>query len=481
MEQGNTLLSAAVTLGDIIDPDSLQRVCMSFARLHQTGITVLDDRGEVLVDIPAEHLLCRRLGARLAAYELNCSFDHLIQATSERVSGDGPVARMCVCGLRCDILAIRHQGQQLGCLIFGPYRPEGLEQLTGETVEAVEQEEPDREKSSRCLDLARADLARLPVLSAQRASLSLGALSEVLTVIVQAGYARHLTSQIHIAAIQDAYNELTEKNRRLADSVEKLKELDKLKSSFLATVSHELRTPLTSVIGYSEMLLEGLAGTLNAEQRDYVQTIMEKGDNLLHIINEILDISKIESGSVQLSCEQFDISGLLRQVSDALMPQARRKGVTLQYEVHSELPQMRADRAKTRQVLLNLVSNAIKFTPKGGYVVARACESEIDAGAVETLRAIEITVKDTGIGVPREARDRIFEAFYQIDGSSTREYGGTGLGLSIVKHFVEAHGGRVWVESPDEEHGSVFVVRMPVHPPAGTPAAEALRPIQALP
>jgi signal transduction histidine kinase len=330
-----------------------------------------------------------------------------------------------------------------------------MDELSDELLRELKSD--SREHDSRVFAGATSDLQRMETLGSERVLQVVRSLGDVLSVIVHTGYARHLTSQIHIAAIQDAYNELTEKNRRLADSVEKLKELDKLKSNFLATVSHELRTPLTSVIGYSEMLLEGLAGELASEQRDYVQIIMEKGDQLLQIINEVLDISKIEAGNIQLSCEAINLPDLLQQVSDAMMPQARRKEIALTYELQNTVPSIWADRAKTRQVLLNLVSNAVKFTPRGGRVAVSAAPCTLSSGAP----GVQISVLDSGIGVPSESRERIFEAFYQVDSSSTREYGGTGLGLSIVKNFVEAHGGRVWVETPNGG-GSVFYVQLPV-------------------
>lgn len=464
----SSLLERPVTLGDIIDPDSLQRVCMTFARTHRTGIAVLDARGEVLVDVPAEHALCRRIASHPIGAQLSCSFDSLVRASKIEL-GDAPKVTHCLCGLRYEMLAIRHQGEVLGRLVYGPYRSETLEKLPAELLEklagdAVAGDAVAGDAVDRAAAAAQADLERLPQHSGEAVRDAVAAISEVLSVIVQTGYARHLTSQIHIAAIQDAYNELTEKNRRLADSVEKLKDLDKLKSSFLATVSHELRTPLTSVIGYSEMLLEGLAGELGKEQREYIKTILEKGDHLLQIINEILDVSKIESGSVNLSSERFDMADLVRQVADAMMPQARQKEVSLTYSTATGLPSLVADRPKVRQVLLNLVSNAIKFTAAGGAVALTAQSSTLEIGAAR-LPCVVVEVRDSGIGIPAEAREKIFEAFYQVDSSSTREYGGTGLGLSIVKHFVEAHGGRAWVEDPTEQPGSIFVVKLPLDLP----------------
>jgi len=461
-------LDQQVTLAEILDPDSLQRVCMTFTRLFSTGLAVVDSRGQVLVDIPAQYQLCRRVGAHPAGPRICGKFDGMIQSVAADES-NGPVADSCPCGLCYEMLAIRHQGVVLGRLVFGPYRPEGLDEPAPALAQALHSDQPEADE--KLLQAAAADLQKMTVVTRDSALQAVGSIGEVLSVIVQTSYARHLTSQIHIAAIQEAYNELTEKNRRLADSVEKLKDLDKMKSNFLATVSHELRTPLTSVIGYSEMLIEGLAGALTSEQRDYVQIIMEKGDQLLQIITEVLDISKIEAGNIQLSCEWVQMPTLLQQISDAMMPHARSKEIALRYEVVANLPAVWADRAKTRQAILNLVANAIKFTPRGGRVelVAETSQIEHDSGSVviTTRPAVLVRVVDSGIGVPLESRERIFEAFYQVDSSSTREYGGTGLGLSIVKNFVEAHGGKVWVEA-GEGSGSVFLVQLPVRPAQST-------------
>jgi len=465
----SSLLDRPVTLAEILDQDSLQRVCMTFSGLFGMGIAVLDSRGAVMVDIPAAHPLCRRIGTHPRGRDICGSFDELIQASTD--VGETPIARHCPCGLRYEMMAIRHQGVMLGRLVYGPFRTEGMDDLDADLVGRLE--DADSDQPDEILMAATADLRRMNPQSLDSARGAMRTIGQVMSVIVQNGYARHLTSQIHIAAIQDAYNELQEKNRRLADSLDQLKELDKLKSNFLATVSHELRTPLTSVIGYSEMLIEGLAGDLTPPQLDYVRTIMDKGDQLLQIISEILDISKIESGSVQLSCERTNVGDLVRQVSDAMMPQARRKNIALQYDVPADLPAITADRTKTRQVLLNLFSNAVKFSRERGAVAAVVHAREIEAIDGVRRPGIEIRVSDSGPGVKPEMRQRIFEAFFQGDSSSTRVHGGTGLGLAIVKHLVEAHGGRVWVESPPDEEGAVFIVHLPVTPPPGTPAARS--------
>jgi signal transduction histidine kinase len=276
---------------------------------------------------------------------------------------------------------------------------------------------------------------------------------------------------MHMASVQESFRELTEKNKKLQEAYERLKELDRLKSNFLATVSHELRTPLTSIIGYSEMILEGIAGEINDEQREFLSTIHEKGEQLLELIKSLLDLSKLESGTMSLRRAETDCGKLAEQVVSTLTPAARKRGVVLEAQIGQDLPILFADAGRLRQVLNNLTENALKFTPEGGTVsigVQRVLLESAEVGgfgsalmATAERPAIEFSVRDSGIGIPPEQRDRVFDAFYQVDNSSTREVGGTGLGLSIVKRLVDAHDGTIRVEG-NEPQGTAFIVTLPI-------------------
>jgi signal transduction histidine kinase len=293
---------------------------------------------------------------------------------------------------------------------------------------------------------------------------------DLLDVMIFTGHKNLIAAKLHIEAVQDSYRELQDKNLKLEESYSKLKELDRLKSNFLATMSHELRTPLTSVIGYSEMMLEGLGGPLTAEQREYLGIIMEKGENLLQLITSILDISKIEAGRVRLVLSEVEPAQIMRDAVATLLPLARKKGLKVSCEP-TQLPRLNADRDKLRQCLVNLCSNAVKFTPAGGNIHVR--------GEVVPGERLAIHVSDTGIGIGEEHLAKVFDVFYQVDGSSTREYGGAGLGLAIVKSFVEAHGGEVMVRSVPGA-GSTFSLVLPIRTsvvaaaPAVTPPPSAV-------
>lgn len=296
--------------------------------------------------------------------------------------------------------------------------------------------------------------------------------SRTVEVVVHNARARQLSSVVHIAAMNDAYKELEEKNRRLHDAVERLEELDVLKTNFLATISHELRTPLTSVIGYSEMLLEELAGPLNEEQNDYVQTILGKADHLLQLITGILDVSLLQSGELRIAKEPVVLREVIDSVVATFAPQARKRRIVIELP-SEEVPRVVGDMRKIRQVVWNLLANAIKFTRDGGDVSvdlhvgplspddeSGRFGSPLKESELRTRIGARIRIRDSGIGISSEKQSHIFEPFFQVDSSSTREYGGTGLGLTLAKKYVEAHGGHIWVDS-QLGAGSVFTVSLP--------------------
>jgi signal transduction histidine kinase len=225
------------------------------------------------------------------------------------------------------------------------------------------------------------------------------------------------------------------------------------KSEFLANVSHELRTPLNAIIGFSEVLLEKLFGELNDKQNEYVDDILSSGRHLLSLINDILDLSKIEAGHMELELTRFDLPTALDNALILIKERASRHGVRLERMVDEQLGEFRGDERKIKQVLVNLLSNAVKFTPEGGKIQVRA---GLDNGAVN------ISISDTGIGIAPEHHEAIFEEFRQVGSDYARKREGTGLGLTLTKKFVEMHGGRIWVES-EPSKGSTFTFTLPIH------------------
>ncbi|HEY9064857.1 MAG TPA: ATP-binding protein, partial [Burkholderiaceae bacterium] len=249
-----------------------------------------------------------------------------------------------------------------------------------------------------------------------------------------------------VIAIQNArlFHEIQDKSLQLEQA-------NKHKSEFLANMSHELRTPLNAIIGFSEVLSEQLFGDVNEKQREYLLDIHSSGHHLLSLINDILDLSKIEAGRMELELTSFNLTMLLDNTTTLVRERALRQGLTLTLDVDPELGDWVADARKLKQVVINLLSNAVKFTPAGGRITLRARA---------LAHAVEIAVVDTGVGIAPDQQALVFEEFRQAGGDYLRKAEGTGLGLALAKRFVELHGGTMRVESTPGR-GSTFAFILP--------------------
>ncbi|HOW85107.1 MAG TPA: PAS domain S-box protein [Candidatus Aminicenantes bacterium] len=255
----------------------------------------------------------------------------------------------------------------------------------------------------------------------------------------------------------DLERRVAERTAELVVAKERAEEADRLKSAFLAAMSHELRTPLNSVIGFTGLLLQGLAGPLTEEQARQLQMVKGSGQHLLALINEVLDLSKIEAGELEVRLESFDLPASVRKAVQAVRPLADKKGLRLDDRLAADVGRITSDRRRVEQILLNLLSNAVKFTETGGVVV----DCRRDGDRVVT------SVTDTGIGIEPGDIGRLFQPFRQLDSGLTRQYEGTGLGLSICKRLVERLGGTISVES-EPGRGSTFRFSLPLRPEEGS-------------
>ncbi len=246
-------------------------------------------------------------------------------------------------------------------------------------------------------------------------------------------------------AIQNArlFREIEQKSRELETASQH-------KSEFLANMSHELRTPLNAIIGFSDVLTERMFGELNEKQDEYVKDISASGTHLLSLINDILDLSKIEAGRMELEVTEFDLPQAIDNALILVRERAGRRGIALHQSVDERLGGVRGDERKVKQVLLNLLSNALKFPPEGGRI-------DVRAGIVDGT--VEISVTDTGVGIAPEDQEAVFEEFRQVGGAEKKAEG-TGLGLALSRKFIELHGGRIWVKS-QVGVGSTFTFTLP--------------------
>jgi signal transduction histidine kinase len=290
------------------------------------------------------------------------------------------------------------------------------------------------------------------------------------------------------ATVEDRTRELQATNAQLQEAARQAELASRHKSVFLANMSHELRTPLNSILGFSELLRDPTFGPLIAKQARYVNNIHRSGEHLLALINDLLDLSKVEAGKLDLHPETFSLPDAIKAAFRIIWPQAEAKQQVLELQVADDLPTIRADMLRFKQILCNLLSNAVKFTPAGGIVTvtARRVPSsefhvpssepgtwDLEPGTAGVTEFIEIAVADTGIGITAEDLPRLFQEFMQLEAAATKRYEGTGLGLALTRRLVELHGGRIWAESAGQGRGSTFTFALPFAGPGKGPDASA--------
>jgi signal transduction histidine kinase len=407
-------IDAPVTLGDLLGLEELRDIVALYRELHGMDVSIADRSGTVVASTAREP----------AAVHAALALDR----------GEPAELACGAPGARLSLHPMCYEGRHLATVLVGPYAG-GTQVPAGSEGDHVSQ--------------GAGAVARH--------------VASMLEIIAHHAHARVMTSTLHSEAMEENFQELAAKNERLQQAVDHMQEVDRLKSSFLATVSHELRTPLTSVIGYAEMLYEGLAGPLNNEQREYMQTILNKADQLLQLITALLEASILESGPVPMQREPLPMRQIIDRVVSGLGPQARARRIEVR-ALDPELPRALGDARKIRHVLRNLIANAVKFTSESGHI-----EIDVQVGTLsrhagpDAERGLRVVVADSGIGIPLENQELIFEAFFQVDSSSTRRYGGTGLGLTLAKSYIEANGGYIWVESTPGQ-GSSFTFSIPAVP-----------------
>jgi signal transduction histidine kinase len=251
---------------------------------------------------------------------------------------------------------------------------------------------------------------------------------------------------------QQLERKVEERTHELTKALEEVQIINKRKTDFVSAVSHELRTPLTSIKGYASILLTGKLGTIPPELQERLEKINRHSDELTHFVNDLLDIARIEAGRISMKKETLELEELLQRVLDLLAGQLKEKNITFSYSISKGTNNVFADRSQLSRVFINLISNALKFTP---------AEGKINISTKISDNSIQIDISDTGCGIPKEAQEAIFDEFYRIDNTINENVKGTGLGLSLVKHIIEAHQGKIWVKSTVGS-GSTFSFTLPL-------------------
>lgn len=251
---------------------------------------------------------------------------------------------------------------------------------------------------------------------------------------------------------QELESKIQDRTKQLALALEEVKKTSKMKSDFISAVSHELRTPLTSIKGYAAILITGKIGEIPATVKERLEKINKHSDNLVKMINDLLDIARIESGRVEMKFIKHAVSPLIENVRDILTPQMKDKGIQLKMQIDPKTPEVLVDTNQIERVFINLISNAIKFTPVNGTITVSAQPQKDE---------VLFSVADTGVGITAEDIPKLFQEFYRVDNEINQNVKGTGLGLTLAKNIVEAHGGKIWVTSKVNE-GTAFYFTLPV-------------------
>ena len=444
-----------VSLAEVVhrDRDLYLEVCQSFVDLYRVSVKVLDDRGSRLLDIPSRADLCQYIYEFPACRQMCIQTVNTIRVhqpafqTTERT--------ICFSGAEYRMVPIHYATDVVGKIVFGPFLPTSLTASPKNLLGMDPALDPANawEKTTR--------FRRMSPTLAEKVAQNLATVIEVMAFV---GFKGQMTTDMHVESITEAYSELEAKNLALESSVEQLSESNLHRSTFLERISRQLKTPLTNLIGYAEMLIEGIGGEITEDQQEFLNTIINQGEQIMGLAQTMDELSRIERQQVEIVPESVPV----RELVDTALAYGQKIGEHHDVEVEYlpppfEAPNLWVDDEKIRSVLLRLVDNAVKFTPAGGRVLISAIsEDDPSASHVVPPGFLGLSVTDNGIGMDNLHPQRIFEPFYSMHGDQ-EAYPGTGVGLAIAIAYVEAHGGTIRVES-SLDSGSTFTVVLPTRP-----------------
>jgi two-component system sensor histidine kinase BarA len=446
-------LDAVPSLANLVQRERplIEEVCQSYVDLFQVAVKVLDADGNRLIEVASRADLCQYIYG-IPPCRQACI--HIVTA----IRHDNPEFRVvtphvCFSGAEYRSAPIHAGTDVIGKLVFGPFLPEEVVSPPGHFLAMDEAVDPET---------AWAKTNHFQRVERELAEGLASNLASVVEIICFMGHKGQLTTDMHVQSMTEAYQEVARKNRELEGTVSEMRRLNQQRSAFLSSVSEELRSPLTNLIGYAEMLLEGFGEGSAEDQREFLQAIIDHGEQVLQVTDTMEELARIDRGELELAREPAPLAELLDAAVAPLRPQAAAKDVNLEVDaIPAGLPTPQLDVAKVRAILGQLLDNAVKFTPAGGRVSVACRLATPQVGAALDAPALEIAVSDSGIGIDPSHHAHLFEPFYTVHTGPHRAYHGAGVGLAIAHAYAEAHGGEIAVESrPDA--GSTFTLRLPM-------------------
>jgi len=450
----------SVSLAEVVhkDRELFQEVCQSYVDLYRVAVKLLDNQGSRLMDIPSRAELCQyiygfqtcRLGCVRTVNAIR-SHEPAFQTVEQSV---------CFSGAEYRIVPIHYATDVVGKVVFGPFLPTTV---TGPPAHFLAM---DPGLDARAAWEKTVRFRKMSPTLAEKVARNLATVIEVMSFV---GFKGQMTTDMHVESITEAYAELEAKNKALEASVHTLQGLNEERSTFLARISDQVKKPLTNLIGYAEMLAEGIGGDVTEDQTEFLGTMIAQGELILGLAETMDELSLIERGQINIAPHSASIEELLMSVLDFGQKQGELHDVEVEIlPADPDLPKLWVDEDRIRSILLRIIDNAVKFTPAGGRVVISAFgEDDITDGDPVPPGFVALAVTDSGIGVSPAYHDQLFHPFYSVHGAESA-YTGTGVGLTIAAAYAEAHGGKILVQSKPNA-GSTFSILLPTSPSSSLP------------
>lgn len=445
-------LENTVTLGEVVhrDQDLYDEVCSNYGDLFGIAIQLLDDGGNRLIGVTATNPLCKKA---FTISKCRTACQKIINSIRQEAPTFRTVTKKtCFCGAQYRIAPVHHETDVIGKLVLGPFRTAQLKDAPKPLLDLIGGPQNKAEWLPR--------MKAFPKLDGSLAEKIAHNLASVIEVMAFIGFKGQMTTDMHVLSTSEAYAELAAKNEELKQQAQVLRRRADLRTDFLSMMSGRLKAPLTNIIGYTEMLLEGLSGEVNDDQRMFLQTVMDYSEQMFSMVQTMDELSQIQRGQVETIPDVTDPVEMLQGVYETGRKLGNLHDVTVEFSATANLPPLWIDEVKAISAIKRIVENAVMFTPAGGRVLISANVTP-DGAETQGGSFVSVAIADNGVGISQDDLPRVFEPFFTVGQSASVDATGGGIGLTIAKAYIEADGGKVKVKSKPGK-GSTFFVYLPI-------------------